>query len=136
MRILQTDTEGINVATIKRVAYLSRVERDFLREKTHRPDYGAWNLGEVIADIGRAIPIHLSYVEDALDGSFIVSALVQVISHSETKDEIIDYHEVEAKALQDAADYRRRNPDTEEELDESDLDEGEDGVEGYPGVGE
>lgn len=114
MRILQTDTDGINVSSIKRVAYLSVHERYFLSEKTGRPDPGNFGLGEVIADVGKAIPVRLTFVDDELDGSFIVAALVKVLAHGEQKDEVIDFYEIRDVALRKAEEYRRRTAESGE----------------------
>lgn len=109
MRILQTATDAINVERIDRIAYLNREERIFLTETTGRPDYATPEQGEVIVDIGRAVPVTLVYVEDQLEGSLIVARLTDLIANSDSS--VIKFAEVRKDARDRVAEMRYRDSD-------------------------
>lgn len=103
--ILQTATDALNISSIQRIAYLNPEERTFLTSKTGRPDRAAPRQGEVIADMGRTIPVTLAYVEDELEGKAIVARIVRLIVDDRL---VIDFSEVREWAQEHVASYRRR----------------------------
>lgn len=105
-RILQTATEALNIAKIDRIAYLNAEERIFLTNKTGRPDFASAKQGEVIADMGRVIPVTLAYIDDEDEGIAIVARLTDLIAHSDrTAIKFSDAHEW---ARERVASYRYR----------------------------
>ena len=76
---------------------------------TGRPDYATPDQGEVIADIGRAVPVTLVYVEDQLEGSLIVARLTDLIANSDSS--VIKFAEVRKDARDRVAEMRYRDSD-------------------------
>lgn len=79
MRFVRTHKESLNVSKITSIAYLNPAERQFLTDKTGRPDFADADQGEIIADIGRVIPVTLGYLKDDLAASLIVEKLTNFI---------------------------------------------------------
>jgi hypothetical protein len=106
MQILQTATNSLNVAEIKRIAYLKPEERVFLTAKTGRPDFASPEQGEIIADMGGVIPVTLAYIDDELEGTLIVGALTDLIAHYDQG--VINFDEIQTEAQAHAAGIRGR----------------------------
>jgi hypothetical protein len=104
MQLLQTATDSLNVAEVKRIAYLNPEERVFLTAKTGRPDFASPEQGEIIADMGGVIPVTLAYIDDDIEGSLIVGALTDLIAHYDQG--VINFDEVQTEAQAQAAGIR------------------------------
>lgn len=104
MQLLQTATDSLNVAEVKRIAYLNPEERVFLTAKTGRPDFASPEQGEIIADMGGVIPVTLAYIDDDIEGSLIVGALTDLIAHYDQG--VINFDEIQTEAQAQAAGIR------------------------------
>jgi hypothetical protein len=118
MRILQTSTDALNVARIDRIAYLNAEERTFLTTTTGRPDFATPGQGEVIADIGRAVPVTLAYMDDQLEGSLIIERLTDLIANYDLP--IIRFSDVREDARKKIAEIRYREAEDNAEPDRTD----------------
>ena len=118
MRILQTSTDGLNVTRIERIAYLNVEERTFLTTSTGRPDFATPGQGEVIADIGRGVPVTLAYIDDQLEGSLIVARLTELIANDDSP--VIRFSEVREDARKRVTAIRHREAEDVAEPDRTD----------------
>ena len=118
MRILLTATDSINITRIDRIAYLNAEERTFLTQQTGRPDFATPEQGEVMVDVGRAVPVTLSYIDDKLEGSFIVARLTDLIANYDWP--VINFAEVREEARKRVAEIRYRESEDSAEPDRAD----------------
>ena len=118
MRILQTSTDALNVTRIDRIAYLNADERTFLTTTTGRPDFATPGQGEVIADIGRAVPVTLAYIDDQLEGSLIIARLTDLIANYDWP--VIKFADVREDARKKVAEIRYRESEDNAEPDRTD----------------
>lgn len=132
MRFIMTYTESLNCSKVSRIAYLNPEERQVLTDKTGRTDFAASDEGEVIADMGRVIPVTLGYLKDDLVAHLIVRKLTAFIIGSWPS--TIDYESVAAEAELEAA---RRRAEEEDDDDSwgSDDDDDDAGFEGVSNTG-
>ncbi|WP_459383867.1 hypothetical protein [Arthrobacter humicola] len=118
MRILQTSTDALNVTRIDRIAYLNAEERTFLTTTTGRPDFATPGQGEVIADMGRAVPVTLAYIDDQLEGSLIVARLTDLMANYDWP--VIRFADVREEARKEVAEIRYRESEYAAEPDRID----------------
>ncbi len=118
MRILQTSTDALNVPRIDRIAYLNAEERTFLTTTTGRPDFATPGQGEVIADMGRPVPVTLAYIDDPLEGSLIIARLTDLIAHYDWP--VIRFSDVREDARKEVAEIRYRESEDNAEPDRTD----------------
>ncbi|SDM01363.1 hypothetical protein SAMN04487916_12131 [Arthrobacter sp. ov407] len=118
MRVLHTSTDALNVTRIDRIAYLNAEERTFLTTTTGRPDFATPGQGEVIADMGRAVPVTLAYIDDPLEGSLIIARLTDLIANYDWP--VIRFSDVREDARKEVAEIRYRESEDNAEPDRID----------------
>lgn len=129
MRFLRTINDSINIARIIRIAYLTPPQRRLRADKTNEPYWENPDDGEIIVDVGRAIPLVLGYVDDDDVGILVVSMLTDLITSDGSP--VIDYEDVVEDAEMAVEKLRAQTnrgssaPDPDDELDD---------VQGFEGV--